>query len=53
MLAGFSIEAVVSKLEAGDVPVELAHAPVAACLMNNANGNAMLGDDGVTSCWLT
>ena len=45
MSAGCSITAVASKLKAREVPAELAHAPVAACLMEYAKD--LMGIDGV------
>jgi len=45
MSAGYSLAAVASKLKARAVPAELAHAPVAACLMEYAKD--LMGIDGV------
>ena len=45
MSAGFSMTAVMSELEAGEVPSVLAYAPVATCLRRNAK--ELLGSDGV------
>ena len=44
MSAGFTMNVVMLKLEAGEVPAELAHAPTAECLMRNSK--AIMGSDG-------